>query len=559
MARLKTGRPPRDPGTGSFLFVLLLPLFLPPQLPAADWTMACAGSSVEPAAPPFFLSWEFEAEDDLSGAPMMCGGNVRLITANTGVRALGSNGRTAWKRSGAKDGNEWPGIDGRTGELKWVAKLGGRLAGAPVPGRDSVLLATDSGELVLVDTKTGRPRWRRKLDLPLTRPAMDDTLVLVGSGRSAVGLDAISGEEVFRAGLDYPPVFSPALAPDGCYLAFDYGLVALDRSGAMRWRVKSPVPIAVAPVIAGSGVVLCTLGGGLRSLSRGDGKPVWDRLINGDPSAIVSAGSQVLVGTKQGRITALWGSNGARLWSVDTGRAPVDAIASGDGRLCVSSGRKIVQLVPAPEPPESIDRRLVTNGTRLEWAPVAGNGGPVTGYRVWRQEKEAWSEVGRCDSSTTTFVAPVSWDTRAYGVSAAGPDGGEGPMSRPASLDYADRLLRLLTVGPRPFDPNLGELAVEFDLNETVTIAWEIVDAEGRVCLGEKRRTLTPGAARLAWDGRDGQGHGAEPGIYLVRLRAIRDKQEESYVRGFAVVDSSGASWCPAVIPSLFSVGNRTE
>jgi hypothetical protein len=521
--------------------------------------MACAGSLPEPAAPPFFLSWEFEAEDDLAGAPMICARNILVVTANAGVRALGSNGRTAWKRAGSKEGNEWPGIDGRSGELKWVAKLGGRLAGAPVLGPDSVLLATDSGELVLVDTRTGRPRWRRKLELPLTRPAMDDTLVLVGSGRWAVGLDTGNGEEVFRAGLDYPPVFSPSLAPDGCYLAFDYGLVALDRSGGMRWRVKSPVPIAVAPVIAGSGVVLCTQGGGIRSLSRVDGKPVWDRLIGGDPSAIVSAGSQVLVGTRQGRIAALEGSNGARLWSVDTGRIPVDAIASGGGRLCVTSGRKVIQLVPAPEPPESINRRLVIDGTRLEWPPSVENGGPVMGYRVWRLEKETWSEVGRCDSSTTTFVAPVCWDTRAYGVSAVGADGGEGPMSRPASLDYASRLLRLLTVGPRPFDPNLGPLAVEFDLNETVTVIWEIMDAEGRVCLGENRQTLTPGAAKLTWDGLDGQGRGAEPGIYRLRLRVIRDRQEETYLRGFQLVDSSGTAWCTTAVPSLFEVGAGTK
>jgi len=576
MARLNPGRSSPGPGAGFVLFALLLPLIMPLRAPAAgdkvvndlvgrraalagDWAMDCAGPSSAPVAPPFSIAWTYDADDDLAGPPVPCGNKVMVITKSAGIRALGPGGRTAWKRAGTKAGNEWPGIDGGTGALKWVAKLGGRLAGTPVPGPDSVLIAAESGEVILVDTRTGRPRWRRKLDLPVTLPAYDGSLVLLGSGQDAVALDAASGREVFRTGLDCVPVFSPAIAADGCYFAHEYGMVALDRSGSVRWRVKSLLQVAVAPVTTDSGVVLCTRGGGIRSLSREDGKSSWDRLIDGDPTAVSPAGTAVSIATREGRITVLAESNGARLWSVLTGVMPIDWIAMGEGRLCFASGRRVTAILPAPEPPESIDRRLVTGGTRLEWAPVEPNGGPVTEYRVWRQDNGSWSVAGECDPSTTTFVAPGGWDTQGYAVSAVGPGGSEGPLSRPVLLDYSGRLVRLLTVAPRPFDPGSGPLAIEFDLNETAMIGWDIVDAEGRAMTEEKKQPLTPGAARLEWDGRDRTGHGAEPGIYLVRLRAIRDKQEESYVRGFAVVDSSGTSWCPAVIPSLFSVGNRTE
>ena len=103
---------------------------------------------------------------------------------------------------------------------------------------------------------------------------------------------------------------------------------------------------------------------------------------------------------------------------------------------------------------------------------------------------------------------------------------------------------------PQTFSPNgdgiNDETAIEFTLarvSEPQVVEVDIFDVQGRPVRALYAATLSAGEYVSAsasvpglWDGRNDAGELVVPGLYLVRVRLLLEREEESLLRVVAVV-----------------------
>jgi outer membrane protein assembly factor BamB len=163
------------------------------------------------------------------------------------------------------------------------------------------------------------------------------------------------------------PVWAgPTFADGTVYAGGDDGrLVALDaRRGGERWSFRAGGPIRTRPTVSAGDVYFQAGDGVLYKLSAATGEVRWRvrvaehppaRLPVGDPqsrydpfdSEVVIAGSRLYLGTYDGRVLALDGTRGERIWELATGDSVVAAPALDGGRLYVGSFDRHVYALDA--------------------------------------------------------------------------------------------------------------------------------------------------------------------------------------------------------------------
>lgn len=217
--------------------------------------------------------------DTTASAPVLSGGLVHTVAPDSGQLAAldPATGRTRWKLDVSVYGGgvryagdtvlltsgdgTVTGIDGRTGDRLWRARVaggaqpafayfGGELAYA------TTLTSDGTGtQVVAVDPRTGDVRWRHRLDGLLTPVGTrKGTLWLTAENayqetRSIVGYTP-GGDKEQRIPLDLPlPSASAALHGDAVYLLAAGGaLVAMDiEAGKQRWHRETSVSRGSAP------------------------------------------------------------------------------------------------------------------------------------------------------------------------------------------------------------------------------------------------------------------------------------------------------------------------
>ena len=100
-----------------------------------------------------------------------------------------------------------------------------------------------------------------------------------------------------------------------------------------------------------------------------------------------------------------------------------------------------------------------------------------------------------------------------------------------SALDAPGTPLRFALSGAYP-NPAPGRVTLILELPAPARVAFDVLDIQGRVVWREGERTRGAGLWPLRWDGRDGSGLAAHPGLYLARLRV----DGRVYVRRFAVL-----------------------
>jgi outer membrane protein assembly factor BamB len=272
------------------------------------------------------------------------------------------------------------------GKLVWEVRLGA--VGNPdqqpsYPGSRSTPTITgetvyalgSNGDLVAVDRRNGRERWRRQLrqdfgGKPGTWAYAEsllvdgDTLVVSPGGETAlVALDRKTGKEIWRSrvpgGEDaaYSSTITLGLGPVKQYVQFlQKGLVGIDAgSGALLWRYDAPAVGSAANMatpIARDDVVFATTnqgGGGFVRLTGGAGG-LSATPLHFDKKIGIGAGGAVLVGdhlygaNSQGLLAIAWGT-GAIAWQDRSVGAA--SVAAAEGRLYVRGESGEVALVDA--------------------------------------------------------------------------------------------------------------------------------------------------------------------------------------------------------------------
>ncbi len=534
----------------TILTALTAALTLLPSLPRAeDWTTAYAGLgrtsylSGEAIAPPFSVLWEATLPAAVKGAPIVSGllGHAYLSTPQLHVYALKlSDGTIAWKHDEPRSANIVRCYDALSGAQRWEQTVDGNVIHTPQVGMTVVYVASSAGTLYAFNQADGRKLWSVALGGPLTLPAADATLVVIGSGSRLIGLNPADGRVLFT--LDAGGVISsvPALAEDGAYAALTDSVIAVSRGGAERWRAGLAKPAWASPAVTRAGVAVATVDGGIVLLSRASGTPVWETLLAGTPNTICGAGDVLYVGTRQGTVVGLKLNDGGKLWSAALGHGPIDGVGLSGGRVLVTAGTWAGALLPAPEAPTDVALRRAGRNGNLSWTPPAANGSPISGYRIWRRRGAEFTPVAT--ATAAAFGETLMPGEVGYAVSAIASNGAESARSREVTLSKGEPLLRHLAAGPLPYDPRTGGLGFSFTLRDAARVTWTVLDAEGNAVTTPRTFFGSKGPNSGSWDGRTLGSAEAHPGIYRVSVTADVTDESETQAKAFPIHWDAGTS-----------------
>ncbi|WP_312909878.1 PQQ-binding-like beta-propeller repeat protein [Natronosalvus caseinilyticus] len=173
---------------------------------------------------------------------------------------------------------------------RWTADLRDPVGCPPVVGRDGVYVGTTGGDLyaldfqgrrrwvyetdastlltpavdgqvyccledalVALEAETGDPGWTREATgLYTTPPTLAGGLLLVGDAEGITAIRAETGEEIWTADLEAPPVGAIAVDDERAYVAVqDESVAAMDRdSGEEVWRAPADGVVVGGPTLA---------------------------------------------------------------------------------------------------------------------------------------------------------------------------------------------------------------------------------------------------------------------------------------------------------------------
>jgi hypothetical protein len=68
---------------------------------------------------------------------------------------------------------------------------------------------------------------------------------------------------------------------------------------------------------------------------------------------------------------------------------------------------------------------------------------------------------------------------------------------------------------PNPFNPST---TIEFSIHESALTEISIINVQGKVVQTLMHDSLTPGAYRVMWDGRNSAGHIVSSGVYFYKV-----------------------------------------
>ena len=261
--------------------------------------------------------------------------------------------------------------------LAWRAELGentsgtGQLLARPVIADGSVFAIDAFGSVSAFNVETGALRWRKTYeDLSLDDSVFggglaydEGRLFVTLTTGNVIGLDAGTGEEVWRQSLTLPLRSAPAIA-DGIVLVLtaDNQVYALDReTGQPAWRhagffEASGVLGGPSPAVDAGIAVVPYSSAEVFALRIDNGRPLWnDTLerprrtqalaeINDIDGTPVIDGDRVYIGGRGGQVAAIDMRRGVRAWDADLSAVDTPWVA-GDFIYLLTERNELVCLV----------------------------------------------------------------------------------------------------------------------------------------------------------------------------------------------------------------------
>jgi outer membrane protein assembly factor BamB len=336
--------------------------------------------------PPFRAQWTFRARHLLEFPPAVAYGRA-YIANNPGVLTAvqAATGRASWRYASGRCTAASPAVaDG----IVYMAFLNLRRKGKDAcnasPGTPGL-----NGEVVALDARTGRLRWRRVIGPSETSPLVAGRFVYAGDWTGAVyALDRRTGRTVwtYRTGGEVKGAF----ARTGIRLfvgSYDHHLYALNaRTGALIWRSSSQDRLGgrgtfySTPAAAYGRVYIGSTDGKVYSFGAASGELRWSQSTGGYVYASPAVWDErIFVGSYSGSFYAIDAATGDIRWKFEAD-GPISGSASvvGDvvyfstlkGRtygLAAATGRRIWSFPDGKYSPvvAGPDRLYLTGYTRL--------------------------------------------------------------------------------------------------------------------------------------------------------------------------------------------------
>jgi outer membrane protein assembly factor BamB len=197
-------------------------------------------------------------------------------------------------------------IDAQTGLRRWKADLHAPEQGfssrRPVVAGDFAYLATTSGMLLAVNTRTEREAWRDQGGFSALAGIRDGLVIALAGGNRVVGLDARTGARRWQTPVGRGESEQWAvLHGDAVLVAGDGALVAVDAAtGAARWRAA--VGEAVGPPVAAGERVYVATRDRLVAVDRTSGRETWASARVRPAAGPLVTSDRVVVATRDGTL-----------------------------------------------------------------------------------------------------------------------------------------------------------------------------------------------------------------------------------------------------------------
>ncbi|MFV0408817.1 MAG: PQQ-binding-like beta-propeller repeat protein [Paracoccus sp. (in: a-proteobacteria)] len=236
------------------------------------------------------------------------------------------------------------------------------------------IFTLDSHALVTATAQSGGRAWSRDLTPVGESPSsVSGGGIAYGGGRiyvttgfgELVGLDAASGQVLWRQRLDGPAAGAPSVHNGTVYVtsrnAVGFAVRASD--GKLQWQVSGiPQPTGItgvaAPAVEGDLVVFPFSSGQVLAVDRATGIERWSGQVAGTRNGRAAAyirdmtgepvidGNIVYAGTSSGRIDAFDRASGAQIWSAKEG-AVSPVLPVGNAVFAINDQNQLVRLEAA--------------------------------------------------------------------------------------------------------------------------------------------------------------------------------------------------------------------
>jgi outer membrane protein assembly factor BamB len=241
------------------------------------------------------------------------------------------------------DGGALIAMDSASGSERWRFLADGSLRATPTVAADTVVIPSDDGSLARLDLANGTRLWRRALDaeppvarIPSGAPGdrydhfassalVDGERLFVGCGAGHLhALELATGHEIWRFVAADAIRSTPAISGGRVVFgSFDGRVYALDvEDGAEIWRHDTGAPVVSSPAIVGGNAVVGSRSYDLVALDVRSGEPRWTfyRWFSWIESSVVASGDALYVGSSDAQMLhALNALDGKLRWAYDTG------------------------------------------------------------------------------------------------------------------------------------------------------------------------------------------------------------------------------------------------
>jgi outer membrane protein assembly factor BamB len=298
------------------------------------------------ARPPFRIEWTFRARHLLEFPPAVAYGRA-YIANNPGTlfAVQAATGRTSWRYDSGRCTAASPAVANGT---VYMAFLNRRRKGTEACNASPGTRGLD-GEVVALDARTGKLRWRRRIGPTETSPLVAGGLVYVGDWNGYVyAMSAKTGRVVWRYRTGGQVKGAPTLSGRRLYVgSYDHHLYALAaRTGRLIWRGSAQERLGgrgtfySTPAAAYSRVYIGSTDGKVYSFGASTGEVRWSQstggYVYGSPAIW---NKRVLVGSYSGRFYSLDAATGDIQWQFSA-NGPISGSATVLGGLVYFSTLK---------------------------------------------------------------------------------------------------------------------------------------------------------------------------------------------------------------------------
>jgi outer membrane protein assembly factor BamB len=237
-------------------------------------------------------------------------------------------------------------LDTRTGRIKWRYETG-RAEPSPVIANQTAYFGDEDGRMYALDLRRRRARWVYSGGVKITAsPALAGGRLYFGdySGR-VVALSARTGRRIWTGSAGSRVYGTAAVAGGRVFVPSVFsGLSALSaRTGALLWRIPSGAYTYASPAYHRGRVYFGTYAGIVYSVDARSGRILWTRTVRSAVSgAIVIVAGTVYAASFNHWINAWHWRSGRHLWSINRGEyVPI----SGNGARLLIHGRSSLTAV----------------------------------------------------------------------------------------------------------------------------------------------------------------------------------------------------------------------